>query len=88
MSNGLSLLILTLSPARGAMVLTDVPDYQWHAGCFGTACGNLMGYWDRHGLPDRIVGESGIERFQNDLLRGKSGMKMPAVGDEDEENAE
>ncbi len=32
--------------------LADVPDYSWFAGCFGTASGNLMGYWDRHGFPD------------------------------------
>jgi hypothetical protein len=30
--------------------LLETPDYSWFAGCFGTACGNLMGYWDRHGL--------------------------------------
>lgn len=38
------------------VMLTDVPDYAWHAGCFGTATGNLMGYWDRHGLPDMYTG--------------------------------
>jgi hypothetical protein len=36
--------------------LTDVPDYEWHAGCFGTATGNLMGFWDRHGFPDFYTG--------------------------------
>lgn len=39
--------------------LLDVPDYQWHAGCFGTASGNLMGYWDRHGFPDFYTGPTG-----------------------------
>jgi hypothetical protein len=39
--------------------LIDVPDYQWHAGCFGTASGNLMGYWDRHGFPDFYTGPTG-----------------------------
>jgi hypothetical protein len=39
--------------------LVDVPDYQWHAGCFGTASGNLIGYWDRHGLPDFYTGPTG-----------------------------
>jgi hypothetical protein len=47
----------TLRLAADAEVyLLDVPDYHWHAGCFGTACGNLMGYWDRHGLPDFYTG--------------------------------
>jgi len=36
--------------------LTGVPDYAWHAGCFGTATGNLIGYWDRHGLPNLYTG--------------------------------
>jgi hypothetical protein len=34
------------------VTLEGVPDYDWHGGCFGTASGNLMGYWDRHGFPD------------------------------------
>lgn len=38
--------------------LMEVPDYNWYAGCFGTATGNLMGYWDRHGLPDFYTGPS------------------------------
>lgn len=36
--------------------LKDVPDYHWHAGCFGTACGNLIGFWDRNGYPDMYTG--------------------------------
>ncbi len=36
--------------------LTEVPDYAWHVGCYGTALGNLIGYWDRHGLPDLYTG--------------------------------
>ncbi len=36
--------------------LADVPDYEWHAGCFGTANGNLFGYWDRNGFPDFYTG--------------------------------
>jgi hypothetical protein len=42
--------------AESYVFLTDVPNYEWHAGCFGTASGNLMGYWDRHGLPDFYTG--------------------------------
>src|SRR3954466_12930886 len=36
--------------------IRDVPDYAWYAGCFGTASGNLMGYWDRHGFPNFYTG--------------------------------
>jgi hypothetical protein len=42
--------------ADSDVYLLEVPDYSWYAGCFGTACGNLMGYWDRHGLPDFYTG--------------------------------
>jgi hypothetical protein len=38
------------------VLLTEVPDYTWYAGCFGTASGNLMGYWDRHGFPNFYTG--------------------------------
>lgn len=51
---------LTVLPAPvlpdGEVQLTGVPDYNWYAGCFGTASGILMGYWDRHGLPDFYTG--------------------------------
>jgi hypothetical protein len=39
--------------------LTEVPNYDWFAGCFGTASGNLMGYWDRHGFPNFYTGPTG-----------------------------
>ena len=42
--------------ADSNVYLLDVPDYSWYAGCFGTATGNLMGYWDRHGLADFYTG--------------------------------
>jgi hypothetical protein len=44
------------SQAEINVYLTDVPDYDWWAGCFGTASGNLMGFWDRHGFPDFYTG--------------------------------
>lgn len=39
--------------------LVGVPDYDWFMGCFGTATGNLMGYWDRHGMADFYTGPTG-----------------------------
>lgn len=42
--------------AASNVYLTEVPDYSWHAGCFGTASGNLIGYWDRHGFPKFYTG--------------------------------
>jgi hypothetical protein len=59
-AGGARLLAIGLFPLGGLaaenVYLTDVPDYAWHFGCFGTATGNLMGYWDRHGLPDFYTG--------------------------------
>lgn len=45
--------------AASNVLLTGVPDYQWHLGCFGTATGNLFGYWDRHGFPNYYTGPTG-----------------------------
>lgn len=45
--------------AADHVFIKDVPDYPWHAGCFGSACGNLMGYWDRNGFPDFYTGPTG-----------------------------
>lgn len=41
-----------LGQAEQNVYLTGVPDYEWYSACFGTATGNLIGYWDRHGYPD------------------------------------
>ena len=46
---------LPLFAAENVQII-DVPDYAWYAGCFGTASGNLMGYWDRHGFPNFYTG--------------------------------
>ena len=40
-------------------MITGVPDFQWHAGCFGTASGNMMAFWDRNGLPNFYTGPTG-----------------------------
>jgi len=58
-----SALILTSSlRAETDVYLTGVPDYTWFAGASATACGNLAGYWDRHGLDNIYTGSlsSGI----------------------------
>ncbi len=54
----LSAAALFSSDARAEtdVYLLDVPDYDWYAGCFGTACGNLAGYWDRNGFPNFYTG--------------------------------
>jgi hypothetical protein len=59
-ATALALLFSSLSTwAAVNVLLTEVPDYEWDAGCFGTATGNLMGYWDRHGFPDFYTGPTG-----------------------------
>jgi hypothetical protein len=32
-----------------AVILPDVPAYNWYHGCSPTAAGSIMGYWDLHG---------------------------------------
>src|SRR5262245_21380791 len=48
-----------LAQAQSYVYIDDVPDYTWYAGCFGTASGNLMGFWDRNGFPDFYTGPTG-----------------------------
>jgi hypothetical protein len=57
----LALVLALLAPAHRARAATsiyirDVPDYNWVYACMGTASGNLMGYWDRHGFPGFYTG--------------------------------
>ena len=54
----LGLGLLAGLPARGETnrYLLDIPAYDWQYGCFGTACGILMGYWDRNGFPNLYTG--------------------------------
>ena len=51
--------ISALARAQSYVYIDDVPDYTWYAGCFGTASGNLMGFWDRNGFPDFYTGPTG-----------------------------
>ncbi len=53
-----SLVCVSTLPLRADrdVYLLGTPDYSWYAGCFGTATGNLMGYWDRYGLADFYTG--------------------------------
>ena len=56
-----ALVLALLAPPHRAgaainIYIRDVPDYGWFYACMGTASGNLMGYWDRHGFPDFYTG--------------------------------
>jgi hypothetical protein len=55
-SFGAGLLAAFSLQASTNVFLTEVPDYEWDYGCFGTATGNLMGFWDRHGYPNFYTG--------------------------------
>lgn len=57
--------------------LEGVPDYAWHVGCFGTATGNLFGYWDRHGFPKFYTGPTGggVAPLDSRASRGNSGIR-------------
>jgi hypothetical protein len=52
------LLLISAPGLRAAtdVYLLDVPDYRWEYGCFGTASGNLMGFWDRNGMSNFYTG--------------------------------
>ena len=42
-------------------VMPGVPAYLWHDGCGPTAAGMVLGYWDMHGYPNLIPGDSSYE---------------------------
>ena len=48
--------VSTARAAEARVFLTEVPDYEWDDACFATASGNLMGFWDRHGLANLYTG--------------------------------
>ena len=60
--------------AQPFVYLTEVPDYSWHAGCFGTASGNLAGFWDRHGYSNIYTGpiDGGLAPLRDE---GKLGIR-------------
>ncbi len=53
---GCAVLFGLAARAEENVYLTEVPDYEWYGACFGTATGNLIGFWDRHGLPNFYTG--------------------------------
>jgi len=79
----LAVISLSLVPSQmlaaqitDAMVyLTDVPDYEWNWGCFGTASGNLAGYWDRHGMTNFYAGSIGGGLAPLNSFSGNSGIQ-------------
>lgn len=50
------LLAAGVAHADRQVTITGTPAYNWFYGCFGTASGNLIGYWDRNGLPNLYTG--------------------------------
>ncbi len=70
-----SLVIASRAPADSLVYLTDVPDYQWNWGCFGTASGNLAGYWDRHGMTNFYAGPVGGGLAPLDSSGGNNGIE-------------
>ena len=57
--------------------IDDVPDYEWDYGCFGTATGNLFGFWDRNGFPDFYTGPTsgGVAPLDSRRSAGHQGIQ-------------
>jgi len=68
--------------AQPYVYLTEVPDYSWHAGCFGTASGNLAGFWDRHGFSNVYTGivDNGVAPLADDPRYDIRGMWASQAG--------
>jgi len=65
------------SAALESVHIADVPDYEWDYGCFGTATGNLFGFWDRTGFPDFYTGPTsgGVAPLDSRRSAGHSGIR-------------
>ncbi|MBX3731216.1 MAG: hypothetical protein KF791_01335 [Verrucomicrobiae bacterium] len=76
MALGLSLSGLPSAMAQSVHI-KGVPDYAWHLGCFGTATGNLFGFWDRNGLPDFYTGPTGggVAPLNSRASQGNAGIR-------------
>jgi hypothetical protein len=60
-----------------SVYIDGVPDYEWHAGCFGTATGNLIGFYDRNGMPDFYTGPTagGVAPLDSRASTGHRGIR-------------
>lgn len=69
--------VSTASAAIENVHIDDVPDYEWDWGCFGTATGNLFGFWDRNGFPDFYTGptEGGVAPLDSRRSTGHYGIR-------------
>lgn len=65
------------SAALESVHIADVPDYEWDYGCFGTATGNLFGFWDRNGFADFYTGPTsgGVAPLDSRRSAGHSGIR-------------
>jgi len=68
--------LLPLSAGENVYI-DDVPDYEWDYGCFGTATGNLFGFWDRNGFPDFYTGPTagGVAPLDSRRSAGHQGIQ-------------
>ncbi len=56
-------------PERSAVILADVPAYDWSFGCSATSTAMLAGYYDRTGYPDIYTGPTngGVAPLDNSV---------------------
>jgi hypothetical protein len=53
--------LLASEPSGSQYIIGGVPAYLWHDGCGPTSAGMIVGYWDMHGFPNLIPGDSSTE---------------------------
>ena len=73
-------LLLASTPSSHAaedreVYLLNVPNYRWYAGCYGTANGNLFGFWDRNGFPNFYTGPTANGVAPLDDIDSNSGIR-------------
>jgi hypothetical protein len=51
----------SLLASTSAVVISDVPAYNWHHGCGPTAAGMIFGYYDGRGYDDLVPGSASTQ---------------------------
>lgn len=58
--------------------ISGVPGYMWYLGCSPTASAMVLGYWDGHGYPNYLTGNTLIEELADAM--GTSNWPSPTGG--------
>ncbi|MDD4308851.1 MAG: hypothetical protein PHO32_00565, partial [Candidatus Cloacimonetes bacterium] len=62
----------SVTPTRSAVLIADIPAYDWSYGCGATSAAMMAAYWDRHGYNNIYTGSTngGVMPLSNSAWGG------------------